>query len=320
MFNGSGMNNVAVTMCAAEKALGLDSQTANPFEAAQDILYDKFCDFDIHVTHTYFPEWFKRRLGAKKYKLVWLGHGTPEYVFYDTIAQPINRHGINDAIMLQQHYLQHSDAVVTSWPRHKAIYETLVDKRTPVHLVPMGIDKTFWKPTPSQGKFAGEPSLLWSENSQVIKFPYDLLIAWPWVYPKVKTSAVLHITRLPLDQHRWFFPLINRNGSAYAAHISNIMWGPEDLRNALCSVDYQIGLVWKGDFNRISLEANACGCKTISYQGNPYSDFWLPEGDQRIIAEELVKILNKETPPRDKTPVPSAEETARQMKVIYETC
>lgn len=318
MYNNSGMNNVAVTMQRAEAALGIDSHIANPFEEKHDVLIEKFRDFDVHVSHTYFPEWFKKEIKRKDWKLVWLGHGTPEYIFYDSIKQSSDMHGINDGMMLQQHYLQHADVIITHWERHAAIYRTMVDKRTPVHVVPMGIDRSFWKPVPSLGKFSGTPSLLWSENTHIIKLPYDLLVAWPWVYPKVKGSAVLHLTRLSFDLHRWIFPLVNRNGSSYASHMTTLMWDEAGLRNALCSVDYQIGLVWKGDFNRMSLEANACGAKTISYCGNPYADFWINEGDQRVIAEQLTRILNGEIDPRkDKLTVPDSSETAALMKDLY---
>jgi hypothetical protein len=74
-----------------------------------------------------------------------------------------------------------------------------------------------------------------------------------------------------------------------------------------------------GDFNRICLEANASGAKTISYYGNPYSDFWIPEGDQRVIADYLIKILDGEVAPRKKTSVPDISETANEMIKIYET-
>lgn len=321
MYNNSGMNNVALTMCAAERAIGLDSHIANPFEASHDDLIAKFADFDIHVAHTYFPEWFKRALTKKDWKLVWLGHGTPEYIFHDSYYQDSNKHGINDGMMLQQYYLAHSDAIVTHWTRHAAIYRTMVDRKTPVHVVPMGIDTNFWQRVPSLGKFAGEPSLLWAENTHIIKLPYDLLVAWPWVYPAVKGNALLHVTRLSLDLHRWIFPLVNRNGASYACHISTSMWDNIGLRNTFSSVDYQIGLVWKGDFNRTTLEAASCGALIISYAGNPYADFWLPEGDQRVIAERLVKILNKEIEPRkEKAPILDAKITADMMKKIYETC
>ena len=61
----------------------------------------------------------------------------------------------------------------------------------------------------------------------------------------------------------------------------------------------------------------SAGAKTISYTGNPYSDFWLPEGDQRIVAKELVAILTGEREPRVKTPVPDLRDTVQGMVNIY---
>ncbi len=49
------------------------------------------------------------------------------------------------------------------------------------------------------------------------------------------------------------------------------------------------------------------------------ADYWLPEGDQRVMAEGLVKILNGEAEPRkDKQPVPDIKVTAEAMLKIYE--
>lgn len=317
------MANVAETMSAGERAIGLDSHVANSWEGKRDDHIDKHRDADIHFSHTYIPDWFLKAVPRDRFKIAWIGHGTPEVVFSGAVRDggPSGgppAHGINDGLMLQQYYLSHADIIVTHWARHAAIYRTMVDRRTPIHFVPMGIDLDFWQRVPSQGKFAGEPSILCCENGYDIKWPFDLLIAWPWVYPRIPSDVSLHITRLQNDQHRWWFPLVNRNGSSYACHISNIFWDKPGLRHTFSSVDYQIGLVQKGDFNRTSLEANACGCKTISYRGNIYSDYWIDEGDQRVIADQLTDILLGRVAPRQKTKVPSHLDTARMMKVIYE--
>jgi hypothetical protein len=319
MCNGSGMNNVAETLVKAEKSIGLDSHLCNIDEKAA-AEWDEVLDADVHVSHTHFPEPFKKRL-TKPYKLVWVGHGTPEIAFNMAVESGKHMpHGCSDSWMLLQHWLKISDAVVTFWPRHEAIYRTMVAKKTPVHCIPMGIDKSFWKPVPSNGHFAGSPAVYTAENCHTIKWPFDLFIAWPLVYPKVNGNPSLHALYLPTDMHRWFFPLVNANGAAYGSHIAPVTFLPDGMRNAFCSVDYYIGLVRYGDFNRCSLEANACGCKTISYEGNPYSDFWVSEGDQRRIADQLISILNGAVPARDKSPVPEAVEMAQAMKNVYETC
>lgn len=59
--------------------------------------------------------------------------------------------------------------------------------------------------------------------------------------------------------------------------------------------------------------------RVISYRGNPYSDFWVDEGDQRTMAEQLTAILRKKVEPRKKTSVPDVGEMAKAMKVVYES-
>lgn len=313
MHNRSGMNRVAESLVAAEKELGIDSMLLNLDETAT---FDATLDADIHVAHTHFPEEVKRKI-IRPFKIVWIGHGTPEHAFQSSVEMG-HKYGAGDGWMLIQHWLQTADACVTFLPRHQAIWKSLCDKNTQVHCVPLGLDKKFWSPQPTRGKYAGSPSVFTAENCHYIKWPLDLFILWPWVYPHVKGNASLHAAYLPTDQHRWFFPLVNRNGASYGSHISPIAFEHEDLRNALCSTDYFIGLVRYGDFNRLSLEANACGATTISYRGNVYSDFWLTEGDQRDMAKELIEILNGHAEPREKEAVPDISETALAMKKIYE--
>lgn len=318
MFNKSGMNRVAESLVSAEKALGLDSIICNLHEQSQEVLIAQAADADVHIAHTHFPDWM-RKVVTRPLRLVWVGHGTPEHVFQSSVEEGLNRgYGHGDGWMLVQHWLQTADACVTFWPRHQAIWQSLCDKHTLVDLVPLGVDKAFWRPVPSQGRYAGTPSVFTAENPHYMKWPLDLFILWPWVYPQVKGNPLLHAAYMANDQARWFFPLVNRNGTSYAAHLSSLVFGHEALRNIFCSIDYYIGLVRYGDFNRLSLEANASGAKTISYAGNPYSDYWLPEGDQRVMAEQLIKILNGETEPRQKDTPPDISETAKGMLGIYE--
>jgi hypothetical protein len=315
----SGMNRVAESIQRAELSIGLDSFLCDVRPDAAASAYDEVLDADIHVAHTHFPDWFARRL-KRKYKLVTVCHGTPENIFMLSVESgKIRHHGCSDGLMLMQHALKVSDAVVTFWPRHADIWRTMVPKTQTIHCIPLGVDKTFWSPgEKTNGLYGGRPSLIHAENCHTIKWPLDLITAWPWVYNNVANLAPsLHVVYLPQDLHRWFFPFANANGAAYASHMSATVLSHEDLRTAFRSVDYQIGLVRYGDFNRVSLEANACGCKTISFNGNPYADFWIPEGDQRIIADALVSILNGTTPPRKKTVVPDISETVSALREIY---
>jgi hypothetical protein len=307
--NGSGMHRVAESMAEAEKAIGLDSFVC-------DIAVDSESgrDVDIHVVHTHLPE--HAVYGDKP--IVHVSHGTPEYVFSSSVEAGRNGgYGHGDGWMLVQHWMQRSDAIVTFWPRHQKIWKSMCDKKTHVECIPLGIDKSFWHPVESYGKFTGTPSLLTAENCHTIKWPLDLFIAWPWVTERLPLAR-LHAVYVPYDQHRWWFPLVNRNGCSFSSFISPAVFSHEELRNALCSVDFYIGLVRYGDFNRVCLEAKACGCKVISYVGNPHADYWIAEGDQRNIAEELLSILRGQRNSRPTEKVHDASVTAEAMKEIYE--
>jgi hypothetical protein len=155
-----------------------------------------------------------------------------------------------------------------------------------------------------------------AENCYEIKWPLDALIAWPWVTKQV-AEARLHAIYLPRDQHRWWFPLVNRNGASFYSHLSPQVFTDTGLRNAFCSTDYYLSLVKYGDASRASLEAAACGATVISYRGNPYATHWVTEGDQRILALELIAILSGQTAPRTPAPVPTHADMVAASLDLY---
>src|SRR6185369_9538034 len=265
---------------------------------------------------THFPNEMKKRL-TKPLKMVFLAHGTPEYIFRSSVENAKQGYGHGDGLMLWMYWMQNADAICTFWPRHQAIMKSMCDKNTKVHLLPLGLDMDFWTKGVSKGKFSGNPSVMTSENSHFMKWAYDLLVCWAWVYKEIP-DACLHVNYLPVDQHRWFFPLVNRNGASYGAHISPLTFAHEELRNVLASIDFYANLVRYGDHNRMGLEASASGAKLISYEGNPYADFWIKEGSQTGMAEELIPILKGDVKPREKATIATDMEMAEAMKVVYE--
>ena len=313
LSNGSGLNMVAAELCEAEKLLGFDSVLIDSGVSAD---WEGGMDADVHVAHSHVPD----KVRAKGGKVVWIGHGTPEHCFMTSVEAGLNGgHGFSDTLMLIQHWFKVADALVTFWPRHKAIWESMVHKDVKVHCVPLGVNKDFWKPTPSAGKYAGNPSVMTAENCHYIKWPLDLAIMWPWIVENVP-DAMLHMFNLPNDQHRWWFPLMNANGSAYKTHLATGKLEKPAMLNAFASVDFYMNPVRYGDFNRMTMEARASGCKVISFSGNEYADFWIPEGDQRYQAVHMERILKGETAPReDVLPVPSIHDMAQGMKDVYES-
>jgi hypothetical protein len=312
MFNNSGMYRMAESFAKEEGKQGIDSWLCD----VSDRNYKDVLDADIHVVHTHLPDDVRPQL-LKPLKLVWVGHGSVEHVFQSSVESGLKGgYGAGDGWALCQYWMQQADALVTFWPRQQAIWKSLCDKATIVECIPLGVELDFWKPTQSQGKYMGTPSVFTAENCHYTKWPLDLFLCWPWVWPEVP-EAFLHAVYIPNDQHKWYFPLVNRNGCRFKTIMSAAVLDPVSLRNAFCSTDFFIGLVRYGDYNRLSMEASACGAKTISYAGNEYADYWITEGDQRIMAKELTAILKGDTPPRAKLSVPDMKDMVRSMIDVY---
>lgn len=311
--NGSGMHRVSENIMDAEKALGIDSHHVDCSAKSEE--WDKAVDADVHVVHTHLPDVLKKQL--KHLRIVWVAHGTPNHVIQSSIEAGAVGYGHSDSLMLMQHWLRNADARVTFWPRHQWIYQRMVDKGITVHHVPLGVDREFWADQPSRGKYQGEPSVWTGENPHWIKWPLDLYTIWPAILEEFPL-AKLHSVYMPRDMHRWVFPFVNANGASYGAHISAQTWPHDELRSVFKSIDFFIGLVRYGDFNQLQLQASAAGATVISYRGNEYADYWMTEGDERMMAKDLIAILKGDVPKREKSPVPHIRDTAKAMIQIYE--
>ncbi len=313
--NGSGMHRVAESLVDAERAIGLDSILCDPSKS--ETWPDSYTA-DVHVCHTHIPSRIKE-YATKPYRVVWVGHGTPEHVVELSVQEAEGgAYGHGDGVQLLLHWLREADARVTFWDRHKWIYDRYLTKGArPTDCVPLGVDLSFWAdPVPSRGKFAGEPSIFTAENPHRIKWPLDTYWLWPAITDEF-TEARLHSIYMPKDLHRVFFPLVDGNSTAFTSYITPTVFDKEGLRNAFRSTDYTLGLVRYGDINHLSLQAAAAGAKTISYRGNPYASFWITEGDQREMANELLAILRGDVAPRVIPPIPDVSDSAKAMSLIY---
>jgi hypothetical protein len=309
------MHHAAEACAEAERRLGHDSMLVN---IDNNYAWDETVDADIHVSHTHFPDEMRAKL-EKPARVVFVAHGTPEHVMENAIdAHATGGYGPADGWMMLRHQLRSADAVVTFWDRHRAIYASLVPKERPIHCVPMGVDRAFWAEGNDRGRYAGTPSVWMSENQHRMKWALDVLIAWPWVCNELP-NARLHAHYIPHTHHRFFIDLANSNGAAYRSYLSAAKYEHTMLREMWKSVDFFLGPVRYGDHNCLSMQAAAAGMTTISYAGNRYADFWIPEGDQREMATALVSIFRGEVQPRvDKLPVPDLLEMGQAMISIYE--
>lgn len=315
LTNGSGLHRVAESLAKAETALGLDSTLVDTN------LHDETMasvDADIFVVHSHLPPVVSAKR-KKSSRIVYVGHGTPDHIYQSSVEEAERGgYGHADPLMLLQHWLKVADARVTFWERHKWIYDQMLSTGArPTDCIPMGVDLAFWQDgRASEGKFAGEPSLFYGENPHYIKWAYDLMTALPTI-AKAHPGVMLHSVYQVRDHHRALFPWFNALGASFHSHIAHGTFAKPWLRNAFKSTDFVVGLVRYGDLNHLSMEANAAGAVTVSYPGNPHSDYHVSEGDQRGLARELIEILSGDRAPRAKTPVPDISETAASMLNIY---
>lgn len=310
MKNGSGMHRVAENISQLEREYGLNSAVQDSFlEGDQEWAMDA----DIQVLHTHIPDKVFR---GTKGKIVYIIHGTPEHIFSSAVEGGLNHgYGASDPFMMALYWIKKADVIVTFWERHRDIWKTLMDKRALVEYVPLGVDTTFWKPVESLGKYAGTPSLFTAENPHYLKWPLDLAITVPWISEKMP-DVRFHFAYVARDQHRWWFPLLTHNGCSYVSYIAGEKFSPEKLRNAFVSTDFYVSTVRYGDYNNICLEAKASGAKVISFEGNEFADYWIPEGDQRKMSARIYSILKGEEP-RVTKPVPSLQEMAKGLLEVY---
>jgi hypothetical protein len=318
LSNQSGLNRMATMISGAETSIGLDSYVSytdggeglSLSPAVYKVLpKEEAFDADVHVMHSFVPP-------EAKGKKVFIAHGTPEHCFQIAVEQCKSNYAGGDPLMLTYYCIDNMDVTVTFWPRHHQILQSFNPKAL-IETVPMGVDKTAWFKVENVGKSIGTPSVFTAENCHYIKWPLDIILAWPFVVKNHK-GATLHLHYLPQDMHRFFYPLICKTGVSYKSFSSSNYFTPVGLRTSFSTIDYYLSLVRYGDFNTICLEAKASGCKVISYRGNPYTDYWLTEGDQRTMAEELLAIFRGDTKPRETTTVPDIKETAEAMLKIYE--
>jgi hypothetical protein len=294
-FNASGMNRVAESIVSAERAAGLDSHLLNIFDE-QD--WSVGFDADVHVAHTHFPrlqerQSFRRMLTKTPAKIVAFFHGTPEFVFGDTVK----------SIQTQGHWASATGSRCSTtgsrWPTRASRSGRGIRRCTrrwstaaPRSIcIPMGIDHAFWSGGSScKGRWAGNPSVLSCENAHFIKWPFDLITAWRWIYPQLENGS-LNLGYVPEDCTG-----SGRPGSTTPAPATECAGPPRCGTPRTCATSSSRSTSSSGWCATVTstacrIEANVAGARTISYRGNPHADYWVTEGDQRILAAELLAIL-----------------------------
>lgn len=323
LTNGSGLHHLAEAMAEADRRLGLDAILVD-VDQPQQWLQDGAVLADVHVVHTRFPDIQRARVKNRTGKdpvLIFAAHGIPEHnielAVGNFLAKDPEQFIPVDHWALTRHWLRVADAVVCFSPRQQAIYETMAQKGRTIDLIPLGVDRAFWAGGDAPDHLHGQPAIWMSENQARIKWALDILIAWPWVLRECP-QAFLHAHYIPFDLQRFLVDLANSNGTSARANITARTFSHETLRSVWKACDFMLATTRYGDNTCLTMQAEAAGLRTISYPGNEYASYWMPEGDQRTLARELVRIFAGDVPMRAKLPVPDLLDMGRAMAGVYE--
>jgi len=322
-MNQSGMHRLAQNMVVAEQALGNDSMLIDAKHEGQWAL-PQVLNADLYVIHSIFPKGARHLIETaqnRKVKTVFVAHGIPEYAMDEAVkafeqAQASQAESFGDVWFLLRHWLKEADAFVTFNPRHAALYDRMVPSERKVDVVPMGVDRAFWSAPCVAEPMLGNPCVWMSENQNRIKWALDTIIAWPFVMDALP-EAHLHAHWIPLDLHRFFIDLANANGAAYGATIDSLHFTHQRMKELWQTAHFILSPTRYGDITLLAMEANAAGRPLITYKGNEYAQFWLEEGDQRRMAEQLVAIFKGEVKARPVLQAPDLSDMGRAMLAVY---
>lgn len=317
--DSSGMSHLALAVAEGERRLGHDVDLVDA--TSQSSCRDpRHVDADVHCVHSQCglaDLAYIRDLMGRAPRVVFYSHGIPE----DTLTLSVNdvllkeRPGVEDIWGLTRYWLARADAFVVFNARQQALFQSM---GRVVDCVPFGVDTEFWADGPRQvPRLKGAPAVWTGENQSRTKWALDAILAWPFVVAQVP-EAHLHAHYIPFELHRWFVDIANTNGASYSATITPKYWNHPSLRELWRGCDFLWATTRYGDPTCLSQQAEASGLKVISYAGNPYASYWVPEGDQRVLAEHVVAIVRGEVAPRDKTPIPTLDAMARETVKVYE--
>ncbi len=322
--NPSGMHHLAQAVAEGERRLGhdalvLDATDAGPWRDPSHV------DADVHCIHSRCPAGFPafvREQTGREAKIIFYSHGIPEHLIEQSVQEflVLDKPNPGDFWALTRYWLKEADAFVVFSPRQAVLYNTMLPKGREVDLVPFGVDLAFWQtPDVNVEHLRGKPAVWMSENQNRIKWGLDVFFAWPLV-AKAIPDIHLHAHFVPYDLHRFLVGIADANGAApNHATITPKFWPHETLRRFFRGADFNLATTRYGDNTCLTMQAEAAGLKTISYPGNAYASYWIPEGDQRVMADQLTGIFSGYLPPRgDKLPVPDLRDMAGATLAVYD--
>jgi glycosyltransferase involved in cell wall biosynthesis len=219
-----------------------------------------FRDANVHMIHSSSAN----ILGRLK-PLIFFLHGSPEACIWSETG--FFDRGFSMTSSFQ--FLEMSAAMIVFMKRHKYFYDRF-DAEHKVRLVTKGIDLERWNTGGSKMNFKGKPNILFGEVWREIKDPFVLLFA---LEEALKDLPEMLFHPWALSDKRYLWEEVVARGRFSKFLGPYLLSGPQAYpEHWYRGGDILVSPVTTGEPSRVSQEALACGCPTISWDTDTFGD------------------------------------------------
>jgi len=288
----SGLYECTKDQIKYERKNGLDSQLAlyeveyPPKSLLDDgwlkpVSWDWAKNADLFVIHRGLPLKVKNKYPNKKTLMII--HGTAEFLILEEIISKANNSSFNTHINLINSY----DNSVSVNKQDYAIYK-IYDRDNKLSFIHDAVDISKFTIKGYKYPYKYHPQILYCDSLRVNKNPSSIIWAMSEIHKKIP-DARLTILGLDLESILTWRNLILRSAKRrLKGLLENIQLLTNDVRPYMRGADILFNGNMSGIPSRVEMEAMACGCQIISYNGG-FTRFHPKPFDIKSIAKEVVK-------------------------------
>ena len=303
----SGLYECTRELVEYERKLGHISEmaifeTENPSDTMVDgdfkpVSWESTKDADIFVLHRGIPG----KLEELKKPTVCVIHGTPAFLMQEEVISHAEKTPFNTHINL----LKDCAATVAVNPLDYDIYK-LYDGRNKLTMIHDAIDTAKYTIEGYQYPYSNHPQILFADSLRSNKYPSHIIWAMAEVVKRIPNARLTVVGLDLLGILTWRNLLLRSPGQHLNANIENLQFATNDNPQFMRGADILFNSNISGVPSRTELEAMACGCQVISYNGY-ITKYQARAFDIKDIADQICKCWDD-----IKDDLPQARLNARQ--------
>ncbi len=289
----SGLYECTKDQVKMERKAGLNSQfaiynTKDPVGYVDDWLTPVSWDFaeqaDIFVIHRGLPAEISQKFPNTK-KVIVL-HGTSEYLLLDDIFSGGEKQGFNSHI----NYINNYDgASVVN--QHDYDILKLYDYNDKLRMIHDAIDMERYNLNGYKYPYKNHPQILYCDSLRINKNPAHIIWAMEDIVKEIPTAKLTVVGLSMNDILIWRNLILRSKRGSLNSHCEAIQFRTDDIIPYMRGADILINGNMSGIPSRVEMEAMACGCQVISYNGD-FSKFQPKAFDIKDIARKVIDCCN----------------------------